>query len=177
MPQVYEMGDTGTAAALAAEHHDSLFRWARALANWDREEAMEIVQQTYMEVVEGRADLPAADDPKRFLFGVARRVAASRRRRRSIWGRVLRMQIDSLPPAATFEDPESSTDLGERSAKVKDALAKLPDRQAQVMSLVFMEGLTVEESARVMDVSVGSARTHYHRGKKKLKELLSGDVR
>ena len=87
------------------------------------------------------------------------------------------MQIDSPPPPAPFEDPESSTDLGERSAKVKDALAKLPDRQAQVMSLVFMEGLTLEESARVMDVSVGSARTHYHRGKKKLKELLSGDIR
>ena len=87
------------------------------------------------------------------------------------------MQINAPQPPATFPDPESSADFGERSARVRDALAKLPDRQAQVMSLVFMEGLTVEESARVMNVSVGSARTHYHRGKKKLEGLLSGDIR
>lgn len=166
------MGDAGKAAQVAATHHDGLLRWARTLARFDHEEAMEIVQQTYMEVIEGRADLLSADDPRAFLFGVARHVAASRRRRSSIWGRILRLQLSLDPQTPPFEDPEAGAGARRDESAVKAAMLSLPPRQRQVVSLVFSEGLTVEEAAAVMGVSVGSARTHYHRGKQRLASLL-----
>jgi RNA polymerase sigma-70 factor (ECF subfamily) len=166
------MGETRSAAEIAAGHHDALLRWARALSRFDPEEAMEIVQQTYLEVIEGRADLLRADDPRAFLFGVARRVAASRRRRRSIWGRILRLQLSNEPARPAPADPERAACAVEMAARLKEALRSLPPRQIQAVSLVFAEGLTVEESARVMGVSLGSARTHYHRGKLRLARLL-----
>ena len=36
----------------------------------------------------------------------------------------------------------------------------------------FFHEMTVEEAAEVMDVATGTARTHYHRGKLRLLELL-----
>jgi len=166
------MGDASRAAELASRHHGSLYRWAESLARWNREEAMEIVQQTYLEVLEGRADLAGADDPKAFLFGVARRVAASRRRRRSIWGRILRVDLSRQPTPEPPPSPEDSTAAGQRADRVQRALGALEGRQLQLVTLVFVEGLTIEESSRVLGISLGTARTHYHRAKQRLARLL-----
>jgi len=171
-----EMSADSRAAEVAARHHDGLFRWAMALAGGDRNEAEEIVQQCYLEVIEGRADLLGANDPRAFLFGVARRVAASRRRRLSIWGRLLRLDFERQVPRRQA-DPEEAAAEAEIAGRTRAALAELDGRQSQVAALVFGEGLTVEEAAAAMGVSVGSARTHYHRAKQKLARLLEdGDV-
>jgi RNA polymerase sigma-70 factor (ECF subfamily) len=165
------MGEKHDAALVAAEHHDSLYRWALALSRRDPQEALGIVQQTYLEIVEGRADLQAAKDPRAFLFGVAKKIASSRQRRRSIFARIL-FFAPPLQAEAPQDNPEKAAALGEDVQRVRTALAKLPARQLQVVTLVFMEGLTIKEAAASMEVSVGSARTHYHRAKKRLATLL-----
>ena len=177
MPLPDEMSAPQSPVDIASRHHAGLFRWALALARGDRFEAEEIVQQCYVEVIEGRADLAAATDARAFLFGVARRVAASRRRRRSIWGRIMRLDFERFEPPAAPPDPEEAAAAGERRSRAWQALASLDGRQLEIATLVFGEGRTVEEAAATMGVSVGSARTHYHRAKRKLARFLEdGDV-
>jgi RNA polymerase sigma-70 factor, ECF subfamily len=169
------MSDETHNAELAARHHAGLYRWALALSGREPSEAMEIVQTTYLEVLEGRADLSRARDPRAFLFGVARRVAASRRRRGGVIGRLLgkvKEQETVAPPAPT---PETEVALSEDALRVRRALEELPPRQLEVTTLVFQEGLTVEEAADAMGVSVGSARTHYHRAKERLRKTLESN--
>ncbi len=59
---------------------------------------------------------------------------------------------------------------------MREALSRLPARQRQVLHLVFYEELTVEQAAPVLGVSVGTARTHFDRGKRKLRTLLAPET-
>lgn len=56
------------------------------------------------------------------------------------------------------------------------ALQKLPDQRRRVMQLSYLEGLTVEETARLMQISTSAVKTHRARGVKQLRKLLSDQL-
>jgi RNA polymerase sigma-70 factor (ECF subfamily) len=173
--EVATPGDVREAAAMAAPWHRNLYRFALALTGRDPEEAAEVVQQTYLEVIEGRAALLCAGDPRAYLFGVARKVAASRRRRRWVRERLL-APLGFGPvreqAAPAEHGPETAIAAGERAARVRQALSRLKGRQLETAALVFLEDLTVEQAGTVLGISVGAARQHYHRAKLELARLL-----
>ena len=56
--------------------------------------------------------------------------------------------------------------------RFQQGLVQLPARQRETLHLVFYQDLSLSEAAEVMNISVGSARRHYERGKKRLREAL-----
>lgn len=61
----------------------------------------------------------------------------------------------------------------DRLGALRAALARLSQRQQEVLHLVFYQNLTVREAADVLAMPVGTARTHYERGKERLRTLLA----
>jgi RNA polymerase sigma-70 factor (ECF subfamily) len=110
------------------------------------------------------------------LFGVIRRTATERARRRWLHLGLLDKWRREEPEAPLPPDPESVLCDSEHNRKLRAALAKLPRRQQEVLHLVFYQDMTVEESAQMLSISVGSARTHFGRGKERLRELLKDEA-
>lgn len=156
-----------------AAHHRAAFAWANNCCRRDRSEAEEVLQVTYLKVLEGRARFDGRSAFRTWLFGVIRRTAADHRRRR-----VLR-DLVSLRWGAleSLREPAPAADAGiqgtQQRALLERALAALPRRQREVLLLVFYHELTVENAAQVMAIGVGSARQHYARAKARLRQLLA----
>jgi RNA polymerase sigma-70 factor (ECF subfamily) len=71
--------------------------------------------------------------------------------------------------------PDAGSNAAEQdqlSRQLRAALQNLPQRQREVLHLVFYGGLTLEEAAHTLGLTIGSVRTHYQRGKSRLAELL-----
>lgn len=154
-------------------HHTAAFGWALSCCGWDRDMAEDVLQESYLKVLDGRARFGERASFRTFLFAVIRRTAAEARRRLAI-RKVL--PLSRLERRAEGRSP--STDPGERvlrsesSAQLLAALDVLPQRQRQVLHLVFYEDLSIAGAAEVLGISLGTARTHYERGKERLREIL-----
>jgi RNA polymerase sigma-70 factor (ECF subfamily) len=61
----------------------------------------------------------------------------------------------------------------EHSRTLLKALAVLSARQRQVLHLVFYQDLTIEEAAQILNLNLGTARTHFERGKRQLRKMLN----
>jgi len=155
--------------------HADCFGWAMSCCGRDRDDAEEVLQTVYLSVLDGHARYDARSSFRTWLFGVIRRTAASERRKAWLRGLLLIREAVSFADDA-FVAPDGKVELDARCDGVRHALARLATRQREVLQLVFYHELTVEEAAAVMRVRVGSARTHYARGKANLAAML-GDIK
>ena len=68
-------------------------------------------------------------------------------------------------------DPSQRT--GER-LDMERALATLPEPMREVLLLISVEEYSYAEAAQILDVPVGTVMSRLHRGREKLRELMSG---
>jgi RNA polymerase sigma factor (sigma-70 family) len=146
--------------------HPAAFAWSLACCGRDREDALDALQTSYWKILAGKARFGGHSSFKTFLFGVIRRTAMEARRRDWLRRLVLAEWSRSRQVSPVSPSPAERVTL-------ISALERLSRRQRQVLELVFEFGMTVEEAAEALEVSVGSARVHYERGKRRLRALLS----
>ena len=154
-------------------HHADCFAWAMTCCRCDRAESEDVLQSSYLKVLDGRAVFAGRSSFRTWLFGVIRRTAAEHRRRRMLrrlWGA---QPLNSLALVDPSPHPDAVVGRSESATRLVAALDTLPRRQRDVLHLVFYQDLTIREAADVLGVSIGTARVHYERGKSRLREHLN----
>lgn len=152
--------------ALYAANHAPIFGYAlRRTASPD--DAADILAETFLTAWRRLGEVPPGDDARMWLYGVARRALANYHRgerRRSALADRLHAELP-----ASYLPPESD----DASAKVTQALLRLPRQQREILALNAWEGLDYGEIAAVLGCSRNAVRIRLHRARIRLAAELA----
>jgi RNA polymerase sigma-70 factor, ECF subfamily len=138
----------------------------------DRIEAEDIVHDAFITVAD-RASQYTADrgSVSGWLVTLVRNLSIDRTRRRERRGALAR-DIVAHEPVAQVEGPEAlAIDAAER-AKIRRALATLPEAQRVTLEVAFFEGLSYPEIAARENVPLGTIKSRAARAILSLREAL-----
>lgn len=164
---LYASGDPGAARALA----ESLLPRVLAQANrmlGDAAEAEDVAQEAMLRL--WRAAPGWRREGGRvstWLYRVVANLCTDRLRRR----RSLPLD-DAAEPPDPAPAPLSRMEEADRLRALSDALARLPERQAQAVALRHLEGLSNPEIAEAMDIGVEAVESLTARGRRALAAIL-----
>jgi len=156
--------------------HSASFGWALACCNYDHAQAEDVLQTVYLKILEGKAVYSGKSTLRTWLFAVIRNTAITERRKAVVRALTSIVSLNEGPARTSYEmQSMAETERSEMQSKFRKALDKLPRRQRETLHLIFYEDLNLREAAQVMNVSIGSVRRHYERGKKSLRRMLDDE--
>jgi len=148
-----------------------LRRYARVLTR-DREMADDLVQDC-LERAWGRFHLWRRHDNLRaWLFTIMHNVHANHVRRAK--SRPATTSLDLIEGSQRRPVVRASQEDGLETRGLAAALEQLPEQQRQVLMLVALEQFSYEETARVLDIPIGTVMSRLSRARDRLRRLLAG---
>lgn len=155
-------GDGDAFGRLVTLHRDRL--WAVALRTLgDREEAADALQDALLSAYRSAATYRGEARVTTWLHRVVVNACLDRLRRRAARPTVP-LPTDGDEPASRRDDIADR----ETALDVEAALAALPDEQRAALVLVDLQGLPVEQAARVLGVPEGTVKSRCSRGRARL---------
>jgi RNA polymerase sigma-70 factor (ECF subfamily) len=181
-------GDEGAFVALVREHHAALVRLASAYVP-NLAVAEEVVQEAWLGVVRGIDRFEGRSSLKTWLYTIVvnrARSAGVREHRETpidLSGAAEPAEQFAAdghwanPPAAWTERVEDRLTAVALLDRVRECLHRLPDGQRQVVTLRDIDGLTPEETCKVLGITEANHRVLLHRGRARLRGLLDTELR
>src|SRR6266513_1825483 len=108
--------------------HPASFGWALSSCRRDRHEAEEVLQMSYLKIIEGKARFDGRSSFKTWLFAVIRKTALERFR----WQRVRQMFFIE---SSASPQPDQILERSERAERLVRALRQISTRQREVLEL------------------------------------------
>jgi RNA polymerase sigma-70 factor (ECF subfamily) len=133
-----------------------------------RDAADEVLQETFVCLVRGRARLARVDNLVAYVFTVARNEAARHAGRRARH----RQRYTPLAAADLFHDADDAL-RRETAEAVVAGMRQISDEQREVVELKVYGGLTFREIAEVTGVPLQTAATRYRSALERLREWFT----
>ena len=160
------LGERAAFDDLIDRWNEPLWRYVRRLAG-DDSAAGDILQDTWLRVLRG---IPRLRDPARlrpWLFGIARRSAMDQLRDQYVRAAAAGVDVADLPAG----DPPAATE--EELAAMHEQLARLPLVEREVLTLFYLQELSLDDVSDVLAVPVGTVKSRLFRARRLLRRELT----
>ena len=81
-----------------------------------------------------------------------------------------------MPLFSEENNPLEDAILSDRASMLKEALAKISEKQRTVLQVAYFDGLTQTEISEQLDIPLGTVKSRMRDGMLKLREILSGGL-
>ncbi len=164
-------GDREALAELVVRHEARVHRYARSLTR-DPSAAEDALQQAFLDVMNGAATFRGASSVRSWLLTITRN-AVYRQARRRAGEPEHHVPIDELASLAGWgSDPEDLAGRAADRALVGRALDTLGPDSREVVVLRDLEGLSGEETARILGLTLAATKSRLHRARLELAAAL-----
>ncbi len=162
--EIPTIGGTEPFEVFYRREYDRSVRLAYVLSgsHWGAED---LAQDAFAEAHRNWQDIGRYESPGAWVRRVIVNRSVSQYRRRMADARALLR----MPAGSRVTLP----DLTPMTEEVWEAVRRLPRRQAQVIALTYLDELSLQEVADVLDIAVPTVGTHLQRGRKALSRTLA----
>ncbi len=133
----------------------------------EHEAARDVVQDAWVAIVRGIRGL---DDPARFAPWVYRIVtnkcADWTRQRQRQRANLVSLVVDPAAKEASAEDTQDD------AAAIREAIGQLPHDQQAILSLFYVEEMSIRNIAEALSLPVGTVKSRLHYARNNLKEVI-----
>lgn len=172
-------GDKGAWSECLEIHSANVYALALRLMN-NETEAEDVLQETFMSAFKAIGSFEERSGLGTWLYRITYNAAMMRLRRpnkESVSVEDTMMAEDGrLIPEQLFDWcclPEQDFETGEVKTRLEDAIRGLPEKYKAVFILRELEGLSTQETAVALNLTVGATKVRLHRARLWLREQLS----
>jgi RNA polymerase sigma factor (sigma-70 family) len=161
-----QLGEREAFDELIEAWHGPLWQYCRRVTGSD-EAAGDIAQDIWLRVLKGITRLRDAGRLRAWLFGIARRVVMDRFREQYAAPIAADVDIGDVPADAFAGDVEE--DLKD----MRDGLARLPMVEREVLTLFYLQELSLAEVSDVLGIPLGTVKSRLFRARQLLRQELT----
>jgi RNA polymerase sigma-70 factor, ECF subfamily len=173
-------GDRGSYDVLVARYADLVHTIVLRIL-WNEDDADDVAQETFVRAYRALPRFRGDSKFSSWLYRIAvnRSLTHLKRRKRRFAGDdEAARAADGVPGAEPAlgrieESPDRQVLAAEERAMVREAVAKLPPRYRAVITLFYLEERSYKEVAEVLGVPVGTLKTHLHRARALLRDIMN----
>jgi RNA polymerase sigma-70 factor, ECF subfamily len=158
-------GDRGAAHTLYERHAERVYRLVFRLCN-DEDEARDLTQDAFVRAFDRLESFRGDSSFGTWLYRVALSVALNARRR----DRRLAQRWERMTDDVADDRPRAEPDL---QARLREAIAALPERQRVVFVMHALEGYTHVEIGNLLGISEGTSKGRLFDARGRLKKALA----
>lgn len=160
--------EPGAMEELVRNWEKRLFYYIRRLVS-DEEDACDVLQETWLKAIRGIATLREPGSLPMWLYRIARNTAMSRLR-----GRYADQAMIEEEPGEIADNGDSFT--FEDAEQVHYGLSRISLPHREVLTLFFLEDLSIDEIAELLGVASGTVKSRLHFARKALRAVLEQEA-
>ena len=160
---LYQQADSAAASALVERLSPRLFRFFASQAG-SRTDADDMLQELWLRIHRVRHTYRPGQPFLPWAYAIAHRVRVDDYRRRRRLSREI--GVDVLPEPAVQHQQQGNL------PRFEELLATLPDSQREVLTMLKLDGLSIEEIARATCSTAGAVKQKAHRAYERLRGFL-----